>query len=185
MRLTLSARGLLSRFAVRHSSMEGDSTGLSEPTSLGLVRLVVALSVIAAVLIGVVGLANSLIFFDKRADGYSGLGYLDLVYGQGYRVPGNEPRSLFTDRQVVEVASVLMSQNSEYRVVVGPAWRPGWTTPWSSTLEADFLRYYLMPRRQVPAAPWVFCFACDHRAIKGLEILVGGRAGLSFGRVRG
>jgi hypothetical protein len=185
MRLALSGRALPSRSAARHSSTERDSIGLGEPTSLGPVRLVVALSVIAAVLIGVVGLANSLIFFDKRADGYSDLGYLDLVYGQGYRVLGNEPRSLFTDRQVVEVASVLMSRNSEYRVVVGPAWRPGWTTPWSSTLEADFLRYYLVPRRQMPAAPWVFCFACDQRAIKGFEILVAGRAGLSFGRVRG
>jgi hypothetical protein len=164
-----------------HRSDDAAQTNVRQ--SLGLVRVGVLVLVLAAVLIGVVGLTHSLVFFDKRADGYSSLAYLDLIYGHGYRVLGNEPRSLFRDRAVVEAASAVMPMNAEYRVVVGRDWQPGWTTRWSKTLEADFLRFFLLPRRQTTSARWVFCFDCDLGSTVDFEILARGRDGLSFGRV--
>ena len=34
------------------------------------------------------------------------------------------------------------------------------------TLE-NYMRYFLLPRRAVPDAPWILCFACDRSAYPG------------------
>ena len=41
---------------------------------------------------------------------------------------------------------------------------PGWSElAIPDTLE-NFMRYFLLPRRTNPDAPWIVCFACDRRA---------------------
>ena len=35
-----------------------------------------------------------------------------------------------------------------------------------ATLE-NYMRYFLLPRRTSPDAPWILCFACDRNAFPG------------------
>lgn len=49
---------------------------------------------------------------------------------------------------------------------------------------ADFLRYYLFPRRQTesPSAPWVLCYGCDPSSLAGFEVLSDNGDGIVLGR---
>jgi hypothetical protein len=70
------------------------------------------------------------------------------------------------DPRVVETALELLPPRATYALVIGDRWRPVRTPRWTTSLERDFLRYYLYPRREVvPAAStWIFCLACDENA---------------------
>jgi hypothetical protein len=74
-----------------------------------------------------------------------------------------------------------MPDDATYRIVLGPRW-----DNLDGTVAADFLRYFLLPRRDTDSrsAPWVFCYGCDRAELPGFEVLSKGRDGISFGRVR-
>ena len=38
-----------------------------------------------------------------------------------------------------------------------------------------FMRYFLLPRRESPDAPWILCFACDHGGYPDAQVDLGGR----------
>lgn len=148
---------------------------------LGVIRLGVALSVVTASAFGIVGLAHALTFFDGRATSYASLTYQDRIYG--YR---RESPNIIRDREVVEHSLATMPRDATYRVVMGPRWRPAWRTRWSDELEADFLRYFLLPRQQTDSrsAEWLYCFACDVEALGApFQVLFESRSGLRFGRI--
>lgn len=172
--------------ASRRSGDRHPSRALGGPTAAaGLVRLAVVGSVLLAAVLSLGGLAYSAWRFDARADRNAGWSELDRTYG--YRAATPRVRS---HRGVVETARASMPDGAGYRVVVGAGWRPLWDVDWHGArgrdLEADFLRYFLLPRRETrsPSAPWLFCFGCDRSQLDGrFRVLSESRDGFSFGRL--
>ncbi len=150
--------------------------------TLGPLRLAVALTVLAATVIGVTGLVDLFRVYDVRADHNSSLSYLDRAYGD---IEAVRP-DLWPPRPVVEEALATMPENATYRVLFGPEWRASWKTRWTDGLTAGFLRFFLLPHVESESedAPWVFCFACDTSALPGrFHVLFRSQDGLLFGRV--
>lgn len=123
-----------------------------------LVRLGVAYCVVLATLMGMSGFAVTIGAFERMAHKNATLSDLDRVYGDW----SGRPLTI-RDRSVVEDALVALPENARYRVVVGRSWRPPRRTKWTDSLERDFLKYRLLPRRlsRSRSVPWVFCLACD------------------------
>jgi len=83
---------------------------------------------------------------------------------------------------VIEDARLWMPRDAEYGIVLGPRW-----DNLDGQVAADFLKYFLLPRRETSAesAPWVFCYGCDVAGLGvGFEILSRGRDGIVFGQMR-
>ena len=53
-----------------------------------------------------------------------------------------------------------------FAVAVGPR-QPGWTVLADPASLENYMRYFLLPRKTDPAAPWILCFACDPHAYPG------------------
>lgn len=123
-----------------------------------LVRLGVAYCIALATLLGANGFVVTIRAFERMAHRNASLSDLDRVYGDW----SGRPLTI-RDRRVVEDALVLLPVHARYRVVVGRNWRPLRRTRWTNSLERDFLKYYLLPRRvsRSRSVPWVFCLACD------------------------
>jgi hypothetical protein len=112
--------------------------------------------------------------FDWRADRNAAQGYLEREYSDGGAVMSPE---------VVEVARRAMPDAARYRVVLGDGLVG--EGRFTRLIVADFLRYFLLPRRQAPGASWVFCYGCDSTRLGGrFEVLADGGNGVVFGRVR-
>ena len=64
-------------------------------------------------------------------------------------------------------------------IVLGPRW-----DNLDGQVAADFLKYFLLPRKEVEArsARWVFCYGCDPAGLGSFEVLSRGRDGILFGR---
>jgi hypothetical protein len=112
---------------------------------------------------------------DFRADRNASLEYLDREYGD---------RGWAPDRRVVEDGRLWMPEDARYAIVIGPEWEN-----LDGTVAADFLKYFLLPRREVDIgsgeAEWAFCYACDQDALPGrFEVLSSGTEGFVFGRLR-
>lgn len=110
--------------------------------------------------------------FDWRADRNASLPYLDREYGD---------RGWALDRRVVEDARLWMPDDAEYGIVLGPRW-----DNLDGQVAADFLKYFLLPRREVSpgSASWVFCYGCDVTGLgERFRPLSRGRDGIVFGRV--
>jgi len=139
----------------------------------GAIRAGVVLCVLAAALGGLARLDETLGLFDWRADRNASLTYLDREYGD---------RGWALDRRVIEDGRLWMPRDAEYGIVLGASW-----DNLDGQVAADFLKYFLLPRREVDAdsAPWVFCYGCDVAGLgDGFEALSRGRDGIVFGRVR-
>lgn len=152
-------------------------TSSLERRRLGVVRAGVVVCTVLAAALGLARLDEALGLYDFRADGNAALTYLERAYGDGGVVP---------DRSVVAEARARMPERAEYRVVIGPgAPQEG---SWHPNLVADFLRYFLAPRRQTDsrAAEWVFCLGCDLSALgEDFAVLARGEGRFSFGRLGG
>jgi hypothetical protein len=48
-------------------------------------------------------------------------------------------------------------------VAVGPR-QPGWSVLADPASVENYMRYFLLPRKTDPDAPWILCFACDRGA---------------------
>ena len=115
--------------------------------------------------------------YDWRADRNDAQGYLERLYGDD---------GVVRSRRVVEEARARMPEDARYRVVVGP--RLGEGNRFTSVVVAEFLDYFLLPRRQVDdaSADWAFCYGCDTAALgKRYEPLADAGNGVSFGRLVG
>jgi len=53
-----------------------------------------------------------------------------------------------------------------FAVAVGPR-RPEWSVLADPGSLENYMRYFLLPRRIEPGAPWILCFACDRTAFPG------------------
>lgn len=113
--------------------------------------------------------------FDWRADRNAAQPYLDREYADEGVVP---------NRRLVEAARRTIPPGEPYRVVLGP--RLEHEGRFTRLVVADFLKYFLLPRRQAPAAEWVLCLGCDPEALGArFEIVADGGDGSLLGRVSG
>lgn len=139
----------------------------------GAIRAGVVLCVVAAAVAGIGRLDETLGLFDWRADRNASLGYLDREYGD---------RGWALDRRVIEDARLWMPPDAEYAIVLGPSW-----DNLDGQVAADFLKYFLLPRKEVSStgsAPWAFCYGCDVDELGSFDVLSRGRDGILFGRAR-
>ena len=144
-------------------------------------RLAVTVVLLSITAYAIAGLALALRDLDQRADNNSSISDLDRQYGTWRYFP-----RIIRDRQVVEYARANMPENATYRVIIGPGWKPAMRSQWSTSLERDFLRFYLLPRRQSDSsiANWAFCLACDLTVFPShVNVLYRGRDGMLFLRV--
>jgi hypothetical protein len=59
-------------------------------------------------------------------------------------------------------------ERDTFTVAAGPP-REGWSSLAIPDTLANYMRYFLLPRRMTADAPWIFCFACDRSAYPGAQ----------------
>jgi hypothetical protein len=140
----------------------------------GVARLGTLVCVAAAVVVGAFSLDEALGVFDYRADVNASRSYLDRTYGDDGDVVGS--------RRVVEDAHLWMPEDATYRIVVGAGDAEGEYDP---VVAPDFLRYFLLPRRESASGPWVFCLGCDVSALGDRFQALSKDGSVVFGRMSG
>lgn len=136
-------------------------------------RGLVAICVVVTSVLGLVRMDEVMGLFDWRADRNAAQEYLEREYADGGAV---------MQREVIEAARRFIPRDATYRVVVGPNLRN--EGRFTRLVVADFLKTFLLPRRQAPDATWVICYGCDTDQLGGsFEVVVEGRDGVVLGRV--
>ncbi len=54
-------------------------------------------------------------------------------------------------------------EHGTFTVAVGPR-QPEWSVLADPASVENYMRYFLLPRKTDPDAPWILCFACDRSA---------------------
>jgi hypothetical protein len=105
-----------------------------------------------------------------RARDNAALSYADREVGGG--------NSVLPTQEIVYQARTRIPEDGTYEVAVGgPA--EGWTEL-TGDHAAGFALSFLLPRRQVPGAPWLLCFDCD--LAEGGEVVWRGEGNVSIVR---
>ena len=99
-------------------------------------------------------------------------------FAQANRTARANARLDWVDRELGGGNSVLPAQGiaveargwiperGTFAVAVGEP-RPGWSELAIPASLENYMRYYLLPRKIDPDAPWILCFACDRSAYPG------------------
>ena len=98
------------------------------------------------------------------------LDLLDREFGGG--------NSVIPDQGLLIEARSRIPEDGTFAVAVGEQ-QPEWTDLTANFAET-YSRYFLLPRRAAPDAPWILCFACDRGAYPGAEVVWEGDDGLSI-----
>ncbi len=86
--------------------------------------------------------------------------------------------SVIPDQGLVVQARSRIPTDGTFTVAVGEP-QSGWTdltAPFAET----YARYFLLPRRLEPDAPWILCLACDPSRYPGAQAVWEGDDGLSL-----
>ena len=86
--------------------------------------------------------------------------------------------SVVPDQRLLFEARARIPSDGTFTVALGPR-RPGWTDLTEGFAET-YLRYFLLPRREAPDAPWILCLACDRTTFPRARVAWGGDNGLSI-----
>lgn len=101
----------------------------------------------------------------------AGLNYDDREFAGG--------NSLVVDKGALYEARSLIPDDGRYRVLTGS--RVTGATDLTEPYIDQFARYFLMPRRPDPDAPWIICYGCDLSALTGMpEVVWNNGAGISI-----
>lgn len=161
-----------------------DRTSATPRAEVGrVVRVAVTASVVLVVAFGLEGFASALRDLDDRAAANSSIGELGRIYGDVLPHP-----PVIRDKRVVEHARSTVPERATYRIVIGSGWNASRRVRWTRSIEEDFLRFHLLPRRQTfsSSTPWVFCLGCDTAAQgRNVRVLARGSDGMLFLRVSG
>lgn len=136
----------------------------------GIRRLVVAYWLIVVLVAVVVRYPEAFRQANQSARQNAALDLLDREVGGG--------NSIIPDQRLLFAARGLIPPGGTFAVALGPP-HEGWTdltAPFAET----YLRYFLLPRRAAPDAPWILCFACDRSAYPGATVVWEGDDGLSI-----
>jgi hypothetical protein len=98
------------------------------------------------------------------------LDFLDREVGGG--------NSVVPDQRFLIEAQGRIPEDGSFVVAVGEQ-QPGWTDLTAGFTET-FAKYFLLPRRTSPDAPWILCLACDRAAFPGAEEVWSGEDGLAI-----
>ena len=107
---------------------------------------------------------------NETARANAALDLLDRKVGGG--------NSVIPDQDVLFEALGRIQADETFAVAVGEP-QQGWTDL-TATYAETFLRYFLLPRRVDPEAPWIICFACDRKAIPGARAVWEGEDGIAI-----
>lgn len=121
-----------------------------------LARLGVVVCVCVTSVLGVVYFVRA---FDQLGDAAStnaALNFDDREFAGG--------NSLVVDKRALYEARSLIPKDASYRVVAGPGVEGA--TDLTEPYIDQFARYFLMPRRPKPDAPWILCYGCDRAALE-------------------
>jgi hypothetical protein len=99
------------------------------------------------------------------------LDYLDRQVGAG--------NSVLPDQGVAIQARGLIPPNGTFTVSVGER-QEGWSDLAVPHVIDPFMRFFLLPRRESPDAPWILCFACDRTAYPGARVVWEDTEGISI-----
>jgi hypothetical protein len=74
--------------------------------------------------------------------------------------------SVLPDQAIAVEARGRIPEDDTFTVAVGRM-QPGWSSLAIPPTLENYMRYFLLPRKTDPDAPWILCFACDQRAYPG------------------
>jgi hypothetical protein len=89
--------------------------------------------------------------------------------------------SVVPDQGLMIEARGRIPPDETFAVAVGER-QEGWTDL-TATFAETYARYFLLPRRAGPDAPWILCFACNRAASPGAEAVWEGEDGLAILRL--
>jgi hypothetical protein len=137
---------------------------------MGVRQLVVLYCVAVMVVAIVLRYPDAFRFANEIARANASLDLLDREVGGG--------NSVIPDQRLMIEARGRIPKGETFVVSIGER-QPGWTdltAPFAET----FAKYYLLPRRYDPAAPWILCFACDRTAYPGSAEVWSGDDGVAL-----
>ena len=163
--------GLPARYA--RSTKEAFARWLSSPRSTR--QLVVVFCVAVTVVAVVIRYPEAFRAVNDTARANAALDYLDRQVGAG--------NSVLPDQGMAIQARGLIPPNGTFTVSFGER-REGWSELAVPHVIEPFMRYFLLPRRESPDAPWILCFACDHGGYPDAQVVWEDAEGLSILRQR-
>jgi hypothetical protein len=141
----------------------------------GTRRLVVAFCL--AITLGGLAVEYPDVFRDANATARANasLDWVDRQLGAG--------NSVLPSQSIAVEAMGRIPESDAFTVAVGER-RPGWSELAVPYVIDAYMRYFLLPRRARPDAPWILCFACDRADHAGAEPVWEGEDELSILRRR-
>jgi hypothetical protein len=76
--------------------------------------------------------------------------------------------SVLPSQAIAIEARGRIPEDGTFTVAVGPP-QPGWSSLTIPPTVENYMRYFLLPRKIYPDAPWILCFACDRDAYPGAQ----------------
>ena len=107
---------------------------------------------------------------NRSARANARLDLMDREFGGG--------NSVIPDQGLLVEARGRIPEDGTFAVAMGER-QPGWTDL-TATFAETYSRYFLLPRRAAPDAPWILCFGCDRSAYPGAEAVWEGDDGLAI-----
>jgi hypothetical protein len=142
----------------------------------GFVRLGVTACVAVTVVVGLVYYVRAVDRLGSEASRNAAANYDDREFGGG--------NSLRVDKSALYEARGRIPEDETYRVVAGLGVAEA--TDLTEPHIGEYARYFLMPRRPDPDAPWVLCYRCDLSSFdEELQIVWQNDAGIALGRLPG
>lgn len=138
-------------------------------------RTAVIVVCVGALVATVAALGKALIDLDSRSTANAALDYADRHIAGGNGVVGRQA--------LAYQARAWIPEADTYVVVVGS--ELGGVSELTPLYAADFLRYFLFPRRQDADARWVICYGCVRSQLKRpSEVIFDAGDGMSLQRLR-
>lgn len=136
-----------------------------------LARLGVVACVSLSAVLGLVYFVRAFDRLDDAARTNAALNFDDREFAGG--------NSLVVDKRALYEARALIPEDGSYRVAAGPG--VDGATNLTEPYIDQFARYFLMPRRPKPDAPWILCYGCDRAALEQIaRVAWDGGAGISI-----
>jgi hypothetical protein len=131
----------------------------------GFVRFGVAVYLAVVAALGLVYYAKAVDSLGGEAGLNAAANYDDRVFGGG---------NALVDKEALNQARGRIPEHAAYRLLVPP----------DSADLANYVRYFLMPRRPDPDAAWVLCYGCGRAGLdNGIHVVWSNDAGITIGRV--
>jgi hypothetical protein len=133
-------------------------------------RLGVIVCVIVAAVLGVVYFVKAFDELGDAATTNAAMNFDDREFGGG--------NSIVADKSALYEARARIPENETYRLLTGSS--VGGETELTAEFVDQFARYFLMPRRPTPNAPWIICYACDIDALGPVRVAWDNGNGISI-----